>query len=161
GASVEASVTLRNVGVDAIGEGFTADYLAEVLEGRTAVLKSALLDQSRIAGLGNIYVCEALFQAQINPEARCCDVRMDEVRRLHRAICGVLTEAIAADGTTISDYVTGRRVPGSFQERLQVYGREGEICRRSGCDATITRIVQSNRSTFYCPGCQRGRRKRE
>jgi len=158
---VGESVTLRNVGVDAMSEGFTPEYLAEVLEGRTAILKSALLDQSRLAGLGNIYVCEALFRAGVHPEARCCDVTIDEIQRLHQAIREVLEESIAAEGTTISDYVTGRRVPGSFQERLEVYGREDEICRRSGCEASIMRIVQSNRSTFYCPGCQRGTRQQE
>jgi formamidopyrimidine-DNA glycosylase len=151
----EDSVTLRNVGVDAMSEEFTAAYLAEMLQGRTAVLKSALLDQSRLAGLGNIYVCEALFRAGVHPDARCCDVIEDDVFRLHAAIREVLAEAIAAEGTTISDYVTGRGVPGSFQERLAVYGREGEVCGRSGCEHTIVRIVQSNRSTFYCPGCQR------
>ncbi|MGM0491935.1 MAG: bifunctional DNA-formamidopyrimidine glycosylase/DNA-(apurinic or apyrimidinic site) lyase [Armatimonadota bacterium] len=153
--SPEDSVTLRNVGVDAMSAEFTAAYLAEVLRGRTAVLKNALLDQSRLAGLGNIYVCETLYRAGIDPEARCCDVTEAAARRLREAIRKVLVEAIAAEGTTISDYVTGRGVPGGFQERLAVYGREGEVCRRQGCEHTIVRIVQSNRSTFYCPGCQR------
>ena len=150
------SFTLRNVGVDAVSEEFTPDYLASMLRGRTALLKSALLDQSRLAGLGNIYVCEALFRAGICPEARCGDVTDKDVERLHQAIREVLSEAIDAEGTTISDYVTGNRVPGSFQERLAVYGREGEVCRRPGCRHSIERVVQSNRSTFYCPGCQRG-----
>ncbi len=150
------SYTLRNVGVDAMSEEFTADYLASMLENRRALLKSALLDQSRLAGLGNIYVCEALFRAGIDPTARCNMLHSDAIARLHRAIRGVLSEAIAAEGTTISDYVTGNRVPGSFQDGLEVYGREGEFCRRDGCEHTIVRIVQSNRSTFFCPGCQRG-----
>jgi len=150
------SFTLRNVGVDAMSAQFTPDFLAQMLAGRTALLKSALLDQSRLAGLGNIYVCEALFRAGIHPEARCGEVSAENVARLHAAIREVLREAIAAEGTTISDYVTGRRVPGGFQERLGVYGREGETCRREGCEHVIVRIVQSNRSTFYCPGCQRG-----
>lgn len=150
------SLTLRNVGVDAMSEDFTPEYLAGVLEGRTALLKAALLDQSRVAGLGNIYVCEALFRAGVDPEARCNEVAAEDIARLHDAIREVLSESNAAEGTTISDYVTGRRVPGSFQERLEVYGREGEVCRRPGCKQTIIRIVQSNRSTFLCPGCQRG-----
>lgn len=152
----EESVTLRNVGVDAMSEEFTPATLADALAGRTALLKGALLDQSRVAGLGNIYVCEALFRAGIAPLARCEEIAEDAVRRLHEAIRAVLTEAIAAEGTTISDYVTGRRVPGGFQERLDVYGREGEPCRRADCAETIIRIVQSNRPTFYCPGCQAG-----
>jgi formamidopyrimidine-DNA glycosylase len=150
------SFTLRNVGVDAMSADFTPEYLGEVLQGRTALLKSALLDQSRLAGLGNIYVCEALFRAEIDPEARCEDLAEDAVERLHEAIGAVLAESIEAEGTTISDYVTGNRVPGSFQERLEVYGREGEGCRRAGCEHTVVRIVQSNRSTFFCPGCQQG-----
>lgn len=150
------SFTLRNVGVDAMGEEFTADYLALMLEGRQALLKAALLDQSRLAGLGNIYVCEALFRAGIDPETRCCEVAEVQIERLHAVIREVLAESIEAEGTTISDYVTGNRVPGSFQERLDVYGREGEVCRRTECDHVIERVVQSNRSTFYCPGCQRG-----
>ncbi|MFP4248147.1 MAG: bifunctional DNA-formamidopyrimidine glycosylase/DNA-(apurinic or apyrimidinic site) lyase [Armatimonadota bacterium] len=151
----EDSLTLGNVGMDAMSEEFTAAYLADILRGRTAVLKNALLDQSRLAGLGNIYVCEALFRAGIDPEVRCCDLTEVATRRLREAIREVLSEAIAAEGTTISDYVTGRGVPGGFQKRLAVYGREDEVCRRSGCEHEIVRIVQSNRSTFYCPGCQR------
>jgi formamidopyrimidine-DNA glycosylase len=139
-----------------MGEEFTPRYLAEMLQGRTALLKSALLDQSRLAGLGNIYVCEALFRAGIDPEATCNGVGTGEAQRLHRAIRDVLREAIAGEGTTISDYVTGNGVPGSFQERLDVYGREGEACRRGKCEHEIVRIVQSNRATFFCPGCQRG-----
>ncbi|MFW5867094.1 MAG: bifunctional DNA-formamidopyrimidine glycosylase/DNA-(apurinic or apyrimidinic site) lyase [Armatimonadota bacterium] len=161
GDAVGESVTLRNVGVDAVSEEFTPDYLGEMLRGRTAMLKGALLDQSRLAGLGNIYVCEALFRAGIHPQTRCGDLSGGDLIRLHEAIREVLIESIAAEGTTISDYVTGRGVPGGFQKRLAVYGREGETCRRSGCRHIVIRIVQSNRSTFYCPGCQRGRRQRE
>ncbi len=152
--SVGESFTLRNVGVDAMSDEFTAERLEEMLAGRSALLKNALLDQRRVAGLGNIYVCEALFRARISAVARCGELAPEEVQRLHRAIREVLRESIAAEGTTISDYVTGRGVPGSFQERLRVYGREGERCRRHGCTGTITRIVQSNRPTFHCPECQ-------
>ncbi len=152
--SVGESFTLRNVGIDAMSPQFTSRRLAEMLAGRTAPIKSALLDQRRVAGLGNIYVCEALFRAGIDPEVRCGELAHEEVARLHRAIREVLRESIAAEGTTISDYVTGRRVPGSFQKRLRVYGREGEPCLKRGCRGIIERIVQSNRSTFYCPQCQ-------
>ena len=79
----------------------------------------------------------------------------EQIKRLHKAIKQVLSEAIKAEGTTVSDYVTGQGVPGGFQRRLRVYGREGEPCRIPGCRHTIKRIVQSNRSTFFCPGCQR------
>ena len=153
---LDASETLRNVGLDAMADEFTGRRLAEMLAGRSAPVKAALLDQRRVAGIGNIYACEAMHRAGIPPEARCGELSGEQVRRLHRAIRRVLTEAIAAEGTTIADYVTGAGVPGGFRERLRVYGREGERCRRRGCGGTIERIVQSNRSTFYCPACQRG-----
>jgi len=155
--SVGESFTLRNVGVDAMSDEFTPERFEEMLAGRSALLKSALLDQRRVAGLGNIYVCEALFRARISAVARCGELASEDVRRLHRAIREVLRESIAAEGATISDYVTGRGVPGSFQERLRVYGREGEGCGRRGCRGIIERIVQSNRSTFFCPECQGAR----
>ncbi len=149
------SETLRNVGLDAMADAFTARRLAEMLAGRTAPVKAALLDQRCVAGIGNIYACEAMFRAGISPQAPCGELSEEQVRRLHRAIRRVLAEAIAAEGTTIADYVTGAGVPGRFGERLRVYGREGERCRRRGCAGVIERIVQSNRSTFYCPACQR------
>jgi formamidopyrimidine-DNA glycosylase len=148
------SFSLARVGVDAVSRRFTARRLAEMLEGRTALLKSALLNQSLVAGLGNIYVCEALHRAGLSPELRCHELSEEQTARLHRAIKEVLREAIKGQGTTISDYVTGAGVPGEFQRRLRVYGREGEACRCRGCEHTIERVVQSNRSTFYCPGCQ-------
>ncbi len=151
---LEESFTLRNVGVDALSPEHTPERLHEAMSGRTALLKGALLDQSMIAGLGNIYVCEAMFRAGLSPRARCRDLSREDVVRLHDAIRAVLTESIAAEGTTISDYVTGAGVPGGFQERLRVYGREGQVCTTAGCEHRIERIVQSNRSTFYCPGCQ-------
>ncbi len=152
--NVEDSLTLRNVGVDAMDDSFTADVLRETLQGRTALLKCALLDQSRVAGLGNIYICEALHRAGIDPHVRCNELADPEIDRLHVAIREVLAEAIASQGTTVSDYVTGTRVPGSFQERLRVYGREGEACLDLHCEHKIERVVQSNRATFFCPGCQ-------
>jgi len=153
---LDACMSLRNVGVDARSRSFTARRLAELLAGRTALLKSALLNQSLVAGLGNIYVCEAMHRARIGPEARCNELAEAQIEALHRAIVAVLDEAIKAEGTTISDYVTGAGVPGSFQRRLRGYGREGLTCRRRGCGGVIRRIVQSNRSTFYCPKCQGG-----
>jgi len=152
---VDDSETLRNVGLDAMAGEFTARRLGEMLAGRTAPVKAALLDQRRVAGIGNIYACEAMFRAGIPPEARCGELSDEQLRRLHRAIRRVLSEAIAAEGATIASYVTGAGVPGGFRERLRVYGREGERCRTRGCAGVIERIVQSNRSTFYCPACQR------
>jgi len=151
---LDACVSLQNVGVDARSRAFTSGRLGGLLAGRTALLKSALLNQSLVAGLGNIYVCEAMHRARLGPLARCNELSDVQNKALHRAIVAVLDEAIRAEGTTISDYVTGAGVPGSFQKRLRVYGREGLRCRRRGCGGIIRRIVQSNRSTFYCPECQ-------
>ncbi|MCD6360823.1 MAG: bifunctional DNA-formamidopyrimidine glycosylase/DNA-(apurinic or apyrimidinic site) lyase [Armatimonadetes bacterium] len=152
---VSHCTSLRNVGLDARSRSFTAKRLAGLLAGRTALVKSALLNQKLVAGLGNIYVCEAMHRAGVHPETRCHELSKAQIAALHRAIKDVLDEAIAAEGTTISDYVTGAGVPGGFQRRLRVYGREGKACRRRGCRATIERIVQSNRSTFFCPECQK------
>ncbi len=152
--ALDASRSLRNVGLDARARGLTAKRLMQIMSGRSAVIKSALLNQSLVAGLGNIYVCEALHRARVHPEVRCNELGEKQWRALHRAIVKVLDEAIAAEGTTVSDYVTGSGVPGGFQKRLRVYGREGLCCRRRGCSGTVVRIVQSGRATFFCPSCQ-------
>jgi len=153
--ALDETETLRNVGIDALAPEFTAARLSEALAGRTAPIKAALLDQRRFAGVGNIYACEALFRAHIDPTALCGELDAQQVKALHRALRAVLRASIAAEGTTIADYVNGNGVPGGFQRRLRVYGREGEACPSRGCTGTIARIVQSNRSTFYCPLCQR------
>ncbi len=152
--ALDASRSLRNVGLDARARGLTAKRLMQIMSGRTAVIKSALLNQKLVAGLGNIYVCESLHRARVNPEARCNELSEKQWRALHSAIVVVLDEAIAAEGTTVSDYVTGAGVPGRFQKRLRVYGREGLRCRRRDCSGTVIRIVQSGRATFFCPSCQ-------
>ncbi|MGC9316579.1 MAG: bifunctional DNA-formamidopyrimidine glycosylase/DNA-(apurinic or apyrimidinic site) lyase, partial [Armatimonadota bacterium] len=112
GRPVEQSETLRNVGVDALSDALDAQRLQELLGWRRALLKNALLNQSLVAGLGNIYVCESLHRAGIHPATRCNELSAEQFQALHAAIGGVLREAIAAEGTTISDYVTGKRVPG-------------------------------------------------
>jgi formamidopyrimidine-DNA glycosylase len=135
-----------------LGPGYRATHLGEALAGTRAPVKNALLDQRRLAGVGNIYASEALFRAAVDPRRRGRELGVGEVRRLHRAVRAVLREAIDDAGTTFSLYraVNGRS--GEFQARLRVYGREGEPCRR--CGHPIARIVQAGRSTYYCPGCQ-------
>lgn len=152
---LQACTSLRHVGVDARSRAFTAACLQQMLAGRKTLVKAALMNQALVAGLGNIYVCEAMHRAGIHPLTRCDELSAAQVTALHRAIKDVLEEAIRAEGTTISDYVTGAGVPGGFQKRLRVYGREGQSCRKRGCDGVIERIVQSNRSTFFCPVCQK------
>ena len=148
---------LRAIGVEPMGNAFNAAYLAERFRGKAAPLKSALLDQHIIAGLGNIYVCEALFRAGLSPRRKARtlvrkmghDPRLDE---LVRHIRDVLSEAIAAGGSTLQDFAQTDGASGAFQQRFLVYGREGEPCMR--CGGTIERLVQSGRSTFYCRACQ-------
>ena len=128
--------------------------LKAALNGRKAAIKLMLLDQRIVAGLGNIYVCEALFRARINPRRAAGSVSLERLGRLVPAIVAVLEEAIAAGGSTLRDFASPDGELGYFSKSFDVYGREGEPCR-SGCGGTVRRIVQGGRSTFYCPACQR------
>ncbi len=130
----------------------TARGLKARLAGRSAAIKLMLLDQSVVAGLGNIYVCEALFRAGINPRRAAGKVALDRLKRLVPAIQTVLAEAIAAGGSTLRDFAGPDGELGYFSKQFAVYGREGEPC---ACGGTVKRIVQGGRSTFYCPRCQR------
>jgi formamidopyrimidine-DNA glycosylase len=152
--AVRASDELRALGPDPLGGGFTPAYLAGALAAtRGVAVKSFLLDQRRIAGLGNIYASEVLWVARIAPRRRANQVRGDEVARLHRAVVDVLSAAVARRGTTLRDYVDAGGEGGENQEFLAVYDRAGEPCGE--CGARVRRIVQGARSTFYCPRCQR------
>ena len=148
---------LAALGPEPLGDAFTADHLAGALAGRRTPIKAALLDQRIVAGLGNIYVCEALFQAGVSPRRLAASVQGARAARLVTAIRDVLTRAIAAGGSSIRDYVQADGELGYFQHAWAVYGREGERCPGCRCDggAAIQRIVQSGRSTFYCPTRQR------
>ncbi|MGC6472728.1 MAG: bifunctional DNA-formamidopyrimidine glycosylase/DNA-(apurinic or apyrimidinic site) lyase [Parvibaculales bacterium] len=130
------------------------DLLA-VLDGRGAPVKTALLDQSVVSGLGNIYVCEALFRAGVSPRRKAGNLGAKRVERLVPHIREVLQEAIAAGGSSLRDFAGAQGSAGYFQHNFDVYDREGEACSNRNCDATIKRIVQSGRSSFYCPKCQR------
>ncbi len=156
----EGHKLLRDIGVEPLGNSLSAEYLAEKFLGKKAPLKAALLDQRIVAGLGNIYVCEALYRARLSPKRKSStlvkktkhDSRLDD---LVRHIRDILSEAIAAGGSTLQDYQSADGVKGEFQQRFFVYDREGEACRTEGCESVIKRIVQSGRSTFFCPTCQR------
>jgi formamidopyrimidine-DNA glycosylase len=149
------------LGPEPLGNGFDAAYLAARASGRSADLKAFLLDQRNIAGLGNIYVCEALFRTGLSPNraASCLATRgakpSERCERLVPAIREVLGEAIAAGGSTLRDYAKADGSLGYFQHSFQVYGREGEACLREGCGGRIKRTVQGGRSTFHCGRCQR------
>jgi formamidopyrimidine-DNA glycosylase len=149
---LEDSPSLQKLGQDPYAPGFTAKWMeSQLREGRTP-LKHWLMDQSHIAGLGNIYASEAMFGAEIHPERLASSLSPAEAHRLWKVIRAVLAQAIRKNGTTISDF---RRVDekfGEFQKYLKVYGREGEPCPECGTD--VVRIRQQQRSTFYCPECQ-------
>jgi len=142
----------RRMGPEPLGEGFTARHLKQALAGRTAPLKAMLLDQHIVAGLGNIYVCEALHMAGIAPGRAAGAVSLPRLSRLAEAIRAVLSAAIEAGGSTLRDYARPSGELGYFSKQWRVYGREGEAC---GCGAAVRRRVDSGRSTFFCPRCQR------
>jgi len=149
---------LAGMGPEPLGAGFDAAYLSGMLAGRRTPIKAALLDQGVVAGLGNIYVCEALFRARISPRRLAASVAGARAERLVPEIRATLEEAIAAGGSSLRDYVQPSGELGYFQHAWKVYGREGEACARCPglpvCGG-ISRIVQSGRSTFFCARTQR------
>jgi formamidopyrimidine-DNA glycosylase len=160
-ATLAESPHLRGLGIEPTGNALSGPLLAELFEGRQAPLKAALLDQRLIAGLGNIYVCEALFRAGLSPRRKAGTLagagRAAQVRAeaLAGAVRDVIAEAIAAGGSTLRDYQKTDGTLGYFQHAFQVYDREDQPCRKPGCGGIVRRLVQSGRSTFYCPDCQR------
>jgi len=153
--SAEQHPLLSVLGPEPLGNAFDEAYLAARLRGRNTPIKSALLDQHIVAGLGNIYVCETLYRARISPKKKAGDLAARRVASLVPIIRDVLSEAIEAGGSSLRDYRQADGELGYFQHTFQVYGREGAACVTPGCTATIARIVQSGRSSFYCPACQR------
>lgn len=150
-----ASPHLAGLGPEPLGLAFDAVWLDSALRGRATPIKAALLDQRVVAGLGNIYVCEALWRAGISPRRLARSVAGRRAGRLAPAIREVLEAAIDAGGSSLRDYVQADGELGYFQHAFDVYDRENAACRRPGCTGAIRRIVQSGRSTFYCPEHQR------
>ncbi|MCQ8184781.1 bifunctional DNA-formamidopyrimidine glycosylase/DNA-(apurinic or apyrimidinic site) lyase [Parvularcula maris] len=150
---VSRSPRLGHLGPEPLRTDLTAPELRRRLTGKKTPLKAALLDQRVVAGLGNIYVCEALYRAKLSPKRQAGTVGEGRAAALTAAIHDVLDEAIEAGGSTLRDYAHADGGEGSFQQRFDVYDREGEACRR--CGATVKRLVQGGRSTFYCSACQR------
>lgn len=146
---------LAGLGPEPLGNEFNEAALSAALAGRRTPIKAALLDQRVVAGLGNIYVCEALWSAGISPKRQAHTIPGVRAARLVPAIREVLQAAIAAGGSSLRDYVQASGELGYFQHQWRAYGREGEPCGREGCAGTIRRIVQSGRSTFYCALHQR------
>jgi formamidopyrimidine-DNA glycosylase len=154
-SALEAHAFFKSMGPEPLGNQFHLPYLKHALAGKKTSIKAALLDQRVVAGLGNIYVVEALFRAGIAPSKPAGRISSQRLERLFHAIRAVLAEAIEAGGSTLSDYANVDGAQGGFQHRFRVYDREGEACVTKDCGGTIVRAVHAGRSTFWCPRCQR------
>ena len=152
---------LKGLGPEPLGNEFDAAMLARSCANKKTSLKAALLDQRVVAGLGNIYVCEALFRSQLSPRRLAATLATkkaeptDHAKRLVTAIHGVLNQAIKAGGSSLRDHRQTSGELGYFQHSFQVYDREGEKCQTAGCGGTVRRFTQNGRSTFWCPKCQK------
>jgi len=152
---------LKGLGPEPLGNAFEAKMLAHSCAGKKTSLKAALLDQRVVAGLGNIYVCEALYRAHLSPRRSAATLATkkgeptDHARRLVGAIHAVLNQAIKAGGSSLRDHRQTSGELGYFQHSFQVYDREGERCQTAGCSGTVRRFTQNGRSTFWCPKCQK------
>lgn len=151
----EAHPLLAGLGPEPLGNDFHAGHLVARLKGRKGPIKALLLDQRLVAGLGNIYVSEALHRAHIHPERAGGRIGRERLELLTQEIRAVLAEAIEAGGSSLRDYRQADGELGYFQHSFRVYDREGTPCSTPGCGGTIRRIVQSGRSSYYCPACQR------
>lgn len=160
-ASLDSHALFKRLGVEPLGEALTSQCLAHKLKGKATSIKAALLDQRLIAGLGNIYACEALHCARISPlklAGRLPTRTGKPTKRTDALVSGikaVLESAIRAGGSSLRDYRHTDGRLGRFQHRFKTYGREGQPCQRAGCGGIIRRIVQNGRSTFFCSTCQR------
>jgi formamidopyrimidine-DNA glycosylase len=153
-AALERHPWFAGLGPEPLGPDLTPTRLSEAFKGRRQNVKATLLDQRVVAGLGNIYVCEALHRARIAPARPAGELKPAEVRRLKEAIVEVLQAAIEAGGSTLRDYRHADGALGYFQHAFRVYGREEEPCLSAKCTGLVRRTVQSGRSTFFCPVCQ-------
>src|SRR5262249_44023029 len=151
----------KGLAPELLGNAFDAKMLAQSVAGKKTTLKAALLDQRVVAGLGNIYVCEALYRAHLSPRRQASTLAnkkgepTDHAKRLVEAIHAVLNEAIKAGGSSLRDHRQTNGDLGYFQHSFKVYDREGEACGAPGCSGVIRRFTQNGRSTFWCPKCQK------
>jgi formamidopyrimidine-DNA glycosylase len=153
--ALDAHPFFKGMGPEPLGNEFHLPYLKRALAGKKTSIKAALLDQRIIAGLGNIYVVEALYRAHIVPTKEAGRISTQRLERLFHAIRAVLEEAIEAGGSTLSDYAQVNGARGGFQHRFTVYDREGQTCLTKDCGGTIVRAAHGGRSSFWCPRCQR------
>lgn len=159
--ALEQEPLLKGLGPEPLGNEFDARMLASACAGKKTSLKAALLDQRVVAGLGNIYVCEALYRSQLSPRRSAATLATrkneptDHAKRLVTAIHGVLNQAIKAGGSSLRDHRQTSGELGYFQHSFQVYDREGEKCQTAKCSGIVKRFTQNGRSTFWCPKCQK------
>jgi len=152
---IEAEPRFAALGPEPLAAAFTPAVFRAAIAGSRTSIKAALLDQHRVAGIGNIYACEALFQAGISPRRRAGSIGPERIARLIAAVKDVLTRAIAAGGSSARDYVQSSGEAGWFQHAWAVYDREGRKCPGCDCGDGVKRIIQAGRSTFYCARRQR------
>lgn len=152
-ASLHEHKLLSGIGIEPLGNELSGAYIRKLFDGRSTTFKAALLDQSMVAGLGNIYVCEALWRTGLSPFAPASSIK-HKADLLAQSIRDVLNEALEAGGSSLRDHRQTDGSLGYFQHRFAVYDREGEACSKLGCTSSIERAVQNGRSTFYCPICQ-------
>ena len=159
--ALEDEPLLQGLGPEPLGNEFDAAMLAHACAGKKTSLKAALLDQRVVAGLGNIYVCEALFRSHLSPRRLAATLATkkgeptDHAKRLVTAVHGVLNQAIKAGGSSLRDHRQTSGELGYFQHSFQVYDREGQKCQTAGCGGIVRRFTQNGRSTFWCPKCQK------
>jgi formamidopyrimidine-DNA glycosylase len=152
-AALTSTAELKGLGPEPLSREFNADYLAAKARGRTAAIKNLLMDQRIVAGIGNIYASEVLFQAGVRPTRRAGRVTRSEIEKIAAAVPIILRAAIGNNGTTFRSYRDSRGQPGRFATRLRVYGREGKPCYT--CSTPIKNVVVGQRASFFCPKCQR------
>ncbi len=148
-----AAKLLASLGLEPFDPAFTGAHLHAALQGRRVSIKQALLGGAIVVGAGNIYACEALFEAAVDPRTRSDRLSRPRCDRLAEAIRSTLARALELGGSTLRNFSDAHGMAGQFQQQARVYGREGQVCVR--CGATVRRVVQAQRATFFCPGCQR------
>jgi formamidopyrimidine-DNA glycosylase len=153
--SLEISSMLSHIGPEPLSNRFNEEYFINVMRGKKTNIKSALLDQRLVAGLGNIYACEALFRAGISPKRQAFSISHKRLGFLVPIIKEILTEAISSGGSSLRDFRNSAGGLGYFQHKFEVYGRENQNCYNTQCTRKIKRIIQAGRSSFYCSNCQR------
>ncbi len=154
---IENSKWLKKLGVEPLDNAFNADYLAQKLRNKTCSIKSALLDQRIIAGIGNIYASEALFNARIFPFQPACSLGSNEIKTLVKSIKYILQIAIKKGGSSLKDYVLTDGSLGFFQHDFQAYNRKGKACHTKACTANIIKQISNGRATYFCPICQKNK----